>query len=113
VLVAKQAPDAARWAGMWLFPNAELHPRELPERAAERALQASAGLTGKVAGLLCVVRHTVTRFRITLDAHRLTEITGTAAPQGVAQVAWKRPAELLSLAMPKAHRAIAERLLAR
>ena len=113
VLVAKQGPDAARWAGMWLFPNAELHPRELPERAAERALQASAGLTGKVAGLLCVVRHTVTRFRITLDAHRLTEITGTAAPRGVAQVAWKRPAELLALAMPKAHRAIAERLLAR
>ena len=111
VLVAKQRPDAARWAGMWLFPNAEVGLAETAEAAVTRALLSAVGLRGEATELLCVVRHTVTRFRITLDAYRTSVVGGVAKPLAVSECAWKRPQELLDLAMPNAHRQIAARLL--
>jgi hypothetical protein len=60
---------------------------------------------------LCVVRHTVTRFRITLEAYRTSVSAGVAKALTVSECAWKTPHELPDLAMPKAHRQIAERLL--
>jgi A/G-specific adenine glycosylase len=111
VLITKLRPDAPRWAGMWLFPNAEVSATETPEAAVARALLAAVGLVGEATGLLCVVRHTVTRFRITLDAYRTRVSAGTAKALTVSECAWKKPAELLELAMPNAHRQIATRLL--
>lgn len=110
VLVTQLHGDAPRWAGMWLFPNAEMERSETPEAAVERALSASVGLRAEATGIVCVVRHTVTRFRITLDAYRAKSASGAAKPRNVAEVAWKKPRELAAIAMPKAHRAIAERL---
>ena len=113
VLVGKLAPSAPRWAGMWLFPNVEVARAETPEAAVVRALSECASLRGSATGLVCAVRHTVTRFRITLDAYRCTA-TGVAkarADAHVSEVAWRSPNELAELAMPKAHRAIANRLL--
>ena len=111
VLVTKLRPDAARWAGMWLFPNAEVGSTETAEAAVTRALLSAVGLRGEATGILCVVRHTVTRFRITLDAYQVRAKGGAAQALTVAECAWKRPDELASLAMPNAHRQIAERLL--
>ena len=110
VLVTKLRPDAPRWAGMWLFPNAEVGPDETAEAAVARALFSSVGLRGEAAELLCVVRHTVTRFRITLDAYRTRVSAGVAKALTVSEFAWKKPQELLALAMPNAHRRIATAL---
>ena len=113
VLVTRLLPDAPRWAGMWLFPSVEVEANETAEAALLRALRSSVGLSSEradIGPIVCVVRHTVTRFRITLDAHRLN-VRGVAKPLTVAELAWKRADELSELAMPKAHRAIAERLL--
>ena len=112
VLVTKLGNDAPRWAGMWLFPNTEVAHQESPEQAVTRVLGSSVGLRGAPTSMLCVVRHTVTRFRITLEAYRMSVPRGVAEARAVAEVLWKKPAELAALAMPKAHRAIAERLLA-
>ncbi len=112
VLVTKLNADAPRWAGMWLFPSTEVERSETPEAAVKRALLSSTGLRGKPSGIVCVVRHSVTRFKITLDAYRIVELSGTAKAQSVAEIAWKTPSELSDLAMPAAHRTIAERLLA-
>ena len=111
VLVTKLRGDAPRWAGMWLFPHAEVGARETPENAVKRATTESVGLHAEATGIVCVVRHTVTRFRITLDAYRARAATGTARALGVEEVKWLAPAALAELAMPKAHRAIALRLL--
>ena len=111
VLVTKLLPSAPRWAGMWLFPNAEVGRTETPEAAVKRALKEAVGLRAEPTGIVCVIRHTVTRFRITLDAYRTAAPSGDAKPHGVAEIAWKRADELAELAMPKAHRAIANRLL--
>jgi A/G-specific adenine glycosylase len=111
VLVTKLRADATRWAGMWQFPNTEVGASETPEQAVERALQSAVGLQGQASGTLCVVRHTVTRFRITLDAYRTSVSKGVAKPLTVAECAWKEPGELSELAMPKAHRRIALSLI--
>ena len=111
VLVTQLLPSAPRWAGMWLFPTAEVRPSETPEAAVTRAVQEAVGLRAQPTGILCVIRHTVTRFRITLDAYRTSTPSGAPKTLGVADFAWKRPNQLTELAMPKAHRAIANRLL--
>jgi len=111
VLVTRLRPDAPRWAGMWLFPTAEVGSTETPETAVARALFSAVGLRGEASGLVCVVRHTVTRFRITLDAYRTSVSGGVAKALTVSECAWRRPDELRDLAMPNAHRQIAERLL--
>jgi A/G-specific adenine glycosylase len=113
VLITKLRPDAPRWAGMWLFPHTDVLPSETPEAAVARTLLAAVGLRGQAPGLLCAVRHTVTRFRITLDAYRTSVSGGVAKALTVSECAWKKPDELLDLAMPNAHRRIAERLLGR
>jgi A/G-specific adenine glycosylase len=110
VLVVKLRDDAPRWAGMWLFPNAQVAVSETPEAAVQRALFEAVGLHGQASGMVCVVRHTVTRFRITLDAYRAMA-PGVAKALTVAETAWRKPTDLDALAMPKAHRAIAQRLL--
>jgi len=110
VLVTKLRSDAPRWAGMWQFPNAEVDSGETPETAVARALHSAVGLRGQATGLVCVVRHTVTRFRITLDAYRTRVSGGLAKPLTVSECAWKKPTELLDLAMPNAHRRIASLL---
>ena len=110
VLVVKLRDDAPRWAGMWLFPNAEVGGSETSEAAVQRALFEAVGLRGQASGIVCVVRHTVTRFRITLDAYR-AKAHGVAKALTVAEAAWRKPTDLDALAMPKAHRAIAQRLL--
>lgn len=110
VLVTKLRADAPRWAGMWLFPNAEVDSNETPEQAVARAVHGAVGLHAKATGLLCVVRHTVTRFKITLDAYRANASAGVAKALTVAECAWKEPHEMRDLAMPKAHRQIATAL---
>jgi A/G-specific adenine glycosylase len=110
VLVTKLSADAPRWAGMWLFPNAELGSGETPAAAVGRALKATTGVRGNAGAILCTVQHSVTRFRITLDAHRAVDLQGVAKALTVAEVAWQKPSDLSGLAMPKAHRVIAERL---
>src|SRR6185503_561844 len=78
LLVVRLPENATRWAGMWGFPSSEVD----------------------VAELVTVVRHGVTRFRITLDAYRCRIRAGRARPRAVSAHAWKRPSELADLAMP-------------
>ena len=66
VLLRQMPADAARWAGLWVLPFAELSNGETPLQAAERALGEIA-LEGSAKSVLREARHTITRFRITLS----------------------------------------------
>ena len=109
-LVLRLSADAPRWAGLWVFPSAEVSRRETPERAARRAVLEQTGIVTSPRGLVRVVKFTVTRFRITLDAFSCTRGTGSARPQRGNEAAWMGLEELESVAMPKAHRAVARAL---
>jgi len=65
VLFVQRPPDG-RWAGMWEFPHGPLLEDESHEAAAARLLHQLTGLHAKVGSELLSIRHTITRYRITL-----------------------------------------------
>lgn len=108
VLVCKLRGDAPRWAGMWQFPNVERRPRESAEKAAVRAARELACLEVEAERLVTTVKHSVTRYRITLTAVLCGAGSTRLGPLAeLEQAAWKRPAELDELALPAAHRRVA------
>ena len=111
-LLLVRVPDSAsRWAGMWQFPNVELSRDEPPEAGARRAARTQTGHDVNVAERLTVVKHGVTRYRITLEAFHCTPRgRGTDARATDATLAWKTLAELSALALPAAHARIARAL---
>ncbi|HEY4157561.1 MAG TPA: A/G-specific adenine glycosylase, partial [Polyangiaceae bacterium] len=100
VLVVRLPESAPRWGGMWQFPNSELRPGETAQAAVKRALglpRASAD----VGEPLCRIRHSVTRYRIALDAYAV-KLAASAKPRPPAS--WHSIRALGELAMPSAHR---------
>ncbi len=61
-----QRPDTGRWAGLWEFPHAAILPGESAARAAARFLD-ELSLKADLGNEIVVLKHTVTRFRITLS----------------------------------------------
>jgi A/G-specific adenine glycosylase len=109
VLVVRLPEGAPRWAGLWQFPTLEVAPGEGVESALRRALLEQTGLAVEAGGLLTVVRHTVTRFQITLDAYRCQKVgPPSRSPEATA---WKRPSELSDLPMASPQRRIAAHLV--
>ncbi|MFN3653437.1 MAG: A/G-specific adenine glycosylase [Armatimonadota bacterium] len=108
LLLVQLPPDAPRWAGMWQFPNVELEPDERPEAGAERAARLRAGVAAVPKQRLAVIRHGVTRFRITLEAWECEAAEGSPEPGELA--AWIAPEQLGDYPLPAAHRRIADRV---
>ncbi len=71
VLLRQLPADAPRWAGLWVLPFAELSRTEQAAVGAARAL-AEIGLRSASKTTLREVRHTITRFRITLNVVECT-----------------------------------------
>jgi A/G-specific adenine glycosylase len=107
VLVTQLAPDAPRWAGMWQFPNTECRPSESSRAALERALSDVIGVGLESARTVTSIRHSVTRYRITLDAYLCEPRAPVTTGRSRADLAWVAPHELEDLAMPAAHRRLA------
>src|SRR5262249_38598868 len=106
VLVIQLPESAPRWGGMWQFPNVELEQGESNAAAVARAI-AVTGLRARAGEHLGRITHSVTRYRITLDAH------AAVASGSLRNVAarWQALDELGELAMPSAHRKIANLIL--
>ena len=97
--LVQQRPSKVVNAGLWEFPNVEvaeggasqeIHPFEIPSRAMP----------------LCTIKHSITRYRITLAAFRATLRTRQTVQSG----AWLAMAELQQLAFTSAHRKILNHL---
>jgi A/G-specific adenine glycosylase len=104
--VVRLPEDAPRWAGMWQFPAVELGSGETAEQGAERALLDKTGVRALVEHKLGTIRHSVTRYRITLEVYECRPASAQPDPTD-ALVRWTTPQELHRLAMPAAHRRIA------
>ncbi len=93
-------------ARLWEFPNVELATADGDIRREACAL---VGATAVSPAPFCVVRHSITRNRIVLEAYRL-ELTGPLPPR-LKRCRWVTPQKLKALAFPSAHRQIAEQLM--
>jgi A/G-specific adenine glycosylase len=109
VYVRRLGAQAPRWAGLWTFPQVELAARETPKAAARRAALEQLGLAVRVGRRVAEFEHTITRFRIVVQAFEATldESTTGRAARDVKRV---RPGALESLAMPTPHRKLARML---
>lgn len=96
VLLHQLPADAARWAGLWVLPFAELTASETPAAGATRAL-GQAGLKGTAGTTLRDARHTITRFRIVLSV-----VECALAPRARTPAFFTRN-EVASLALPSIH----------
>jgi A/G-specific adenine glycosylase len=108
VLVRRLPDGAPRWAGLHTFPFAELRAGESASAGAERAAR-DVGVIVTARERLAVVRHTITRFRITLEVQQASRRAGTPG-DGARFVP---TSELAELAMPAPHRKVAHLVIGR
>lgn len=111
LLLTQRGPVESRWAGMWQFPNTEVRAGEDARDAARRAVLEAVGIKAVPDGRAAVVRHGVTRYRITLEAYFCPESSGEPQALGCQAWRWTAPAGLDGYALPAAHRKIADGLL--
>jgi A/G-specific adenine glycosylase len=108
---AKNAQGQGWWAGMWQFPSGPVAPEESTPAAAVRLAGETVGLKvtpGAVAGL---VRHGVTRWKITLEARHCLPVEGEPAPKGCADWRWTTLEETAQLALPAPQRRLVEQIM--
>jgi A/G-specific adenine glycosylase len=104
-LLVRQRPAGVVNAHLWEFPNLELSPAESDlERAAHRVL----GVRPKRVEPLDTVKHSITRYRITLEAYRV--VCGEGARITAGKGRWLDRKQLDQLAFTAAHRRILRQL---
>jgi A/G-specific adenine glycosylase len=103
--LVRKRPAGVVNAHLWEFPNVELTSEDADlKQAARRAL----GVRPKKLELLGTVKHSITRYRITLEAYRV--VGNHARPIRVAKGRWLDQNRLSQLAFTSAHRQILRRL---
>ncbi|HEX4589177.1 MAG TPA: A/G-specific adenine glycosylase [Gemmataceae bacterium] len=112
VLLAQRPPDAVRWAGMWEFPHGELGAGEDFQGAAERIAGPLTSLDVSIGPELLTVRHTVTRFRITLVCLEAEHRAGRFGSEFYSRGRWLRPAELADYPVSTPQRRLARAVAA-
>jgi A/G-specific adenine glycosylase len=97
VLLRQLPEDAARWAGLWVLPFAELSRTEMAPAGAVRALS-EIGVRATSKATLRETRHTITRFRITLSVVECS-LDGPKS----AEAKWLTAEQVRGLALPSVH----------
>jgi A/G-specific adenine glycosylase len=105
LFLVRQRPVGVLNAQLWEFPNLELSPADSDlQRAARSAL----GVRPEALALFATIKHSITRYRITLEAYRITSRQAARIPSAKGRwLDWKR---LNQLAFTSAHKQILQRL---
>jgi A/G-specific adenine glycosylase len=109
--LVRQRPAGAVNAQLWEFPNVELgvHTPGSPTTVAAAA-EAVLGFAPPDLSPLLTIKHSITRYRITLEAYRVKPLRADWPKDGAR---WKTPAQLRPLAFTSAHRRILRAVVAR
>lgn len=103
-----QRPSSGRWANMWEFPRVALQAKETIAEGGNRILSDILGIQADLGDELLKVRHTVTRFRITLVALEASFRSGTVRDTYYQDVRWLLPDELRELPVARPQRRLAD-----
>lgn len=105
-VLIRQRPAGVVNAGLWEFPNLEV---ELKTKDALNAAQQSWSKSITSAEPLCVIKHSITRYRITLEAYHASVQTVTQLPAEMGE--WYPLEKLHDLPFTSAHGKIRKKLL--
>jgi hypothetical protein len=95
---------------MWEFPHGELKPNESLDSGGRRVLQALTGLRAKIGAELLTLKHTVTRYRITLTGVEARCVGGRFHSSVYIASKWVSPEELESYPVSSPQRKLARSL---
>ncbi len=113
IFVQKRLPEGA-WAHLWEFPGGRVEAGESPEQAIVREFKEETGFDVEIVHKYTVIKHGYTTYRITLHcfALRMRQSTCHAIPTLTAATAykWASLEEIQKLALPAAHRKLADML---
>jgi A/G-specific adenine glycosylase len=98
------------WAGMWQFPSGPVPPEESTAAAVVRIARETAGLDVMDDAVAGVVRHSVTRWKITLEARHCLPVDSEPTPRGGADWRWTSLEETAHLALPAPQRRLVEQM---
>lgn len=104
-------PESGRWAGLWEFPHGPLEDGERPEEAATRLLTSVTGLSATIGREIGVLRHGVTRYRITLACFEARYRRGAFRSDFYTAGRWVVPAQLADFALSAPQRRLARLLV--
>jgi A/G-specific adenine glycosylase len=113
VLLRQCGPDE-RWTGLWDFPRFPL-AAEGPLFVHDELAAGVATLTGvqvEPAGLLHTLKHTVTRFRITLECYAARPVGGRVRSTAAAPVRWQPLSAIEALPLSMTGRKLAKLVVA-
>ena len=97
----RRRPTGVVNSGLWEFPNAEVN-----DKAPERLLQKLVSLRFAKPAPFCTIKHTITRYRITLDVFQASVSAASESEEGT----WRTLDQLHRLAFSSAHKRIVEKL---
>jgi len=113
--VQKREPQGV-WAGLWEFPGGQIEPGETPEETTVREVREETGFEVVLQGKLAVIRHSYTKYRVTMHAFLAGFPEGTLPPKPALTAATSSrwlPFEALSeLAFPTAMRKLIDAIRA-
>lgn len=105
VLLAER-PEGRPMAGLWEFPGGKLEPGETPEACLIRELEEELGVGTWESCLapLTFASHAYEAFHLLMPLYVCRKWQGIPEPREAQRVAWVRPRDLGSYAMPPADR---------
>lgn len=99
--LVRQRPEGVVNAHLWEFPNTELNGAPI-----EAAARAVLGFSPKNPQPLCTVRHSITRYRITVEAFSIEAAHSRCIGNPALKEKWLPLSELHKLSFPSAHKKI-------
>jgi A/G-specific adenine glycosylase len=108
-VLLRQSRTGERWAGLWDFPR---FPMPTPCNAQHQArliteVRELTGLTVRPGQRLTVFKHSVTRFRITLECHEAERLSGRLKHLSGIPLKWVAPEELSEFPLNQTARKLA------
>jgi A/G-specific adenine glycosylase len=105
--LVRQRPEGVVNAHLWEFPNIELNGEPVNPSASVKELF---GFTPKNVKALCTIKHSITRYRITVEAFHAALSVAPNRLKGELQTRWLPLSELHKLSFPSAHKRILKNL---
>ena len=98
--------------GLWEFPGGKIEPGETIEACIAREIQEELGIEIAVGDRLCTVTHAYSHFKVTLNVHHCTHLSGEPQPIECDEVRWVTLDTLEEYPFPKANSHIIDALRA-
>jgi A/G-specific adenine glycosylase len=107
-----QRPSTGRWANMWEFPRGPFDNKSC-EVALATLLKERCGLKGRILQEIMILKHSVTRFRISVTCFEVKWLSGRFRSDYYQSAKWLLPRELQAYPVSVPQRRLAKMLLSK